>query len=397
MRVIDKRKDERSECESVLVIMKLEEYKELIYLSYCDSNENGSIKGQRGVIKRSAAANKIKKRMQDDFNRGAVFPQVVIGMLLKKNPFENINCGHEFTLNDIDNKCFSIIDGMQRSYIYFTNYENNEETEIRVEFWIANKSVKLLYRMMVLNTGQVPWNTRRQLEVIFSNLSNNIEEELYIKNPELKGKIEILGVDDGKKRSKSGRYNKSTIIEIYLGFNTRKVKVNVTDELADEFQRFDMMESLEKPDSLDYFVEVFALLCKLDIALSSFEGDKDVYEGQFKAGKDIFTSVPACIGFIVACAEFIMGKNSIERTDEVKVDKLHTLKENVSKIIKRVVKEAEKDSDFIGLESLNAVNNELPKTSIGDEARRMFKTAFTEMIRCDDFEEIPELGTFWRE
>ena len=43
------------------------------------------------------------------------------------------------------------------------------------------------------------------------------------------------------------------MIELYLGFNTRKVKVDVSDELADEFQRFDMMESIEKVGICYYF------------------------------------------------------------------------------------------------------------------------------------------------
>src|SRR5699024_9067889 len=111
---------------------------------------------------------------------------------------------------------FSIIAGMQRSNIYFSNYDGNEQREIRVEFWISDKTIKLLYRMLVLNTGQVPWNTRRQIEVIFSGLSRSIIERALEKNPELEGKIEIIGVDDAKRRTQAGKYHKSTMIELYL-------------------------------------------------------------------------------------------------------------------------------------------------------------------------------------
>lgn len=112
----------------------------------------------------------------------------------------------------------------------------------------------------------MPWNTRRQIEVIFSGLSRSIIERALEKNPELEGKIEIIGVDDAKRRTQAGKYHKSTMIELYLGFNTRKVKVDVSDELADEFQRFDMMESIEKDSSFDLFVSGFCILVKLDMA-----------------------------------------------------------------------------------------------------------------------------------
>ena len=48
---------------------------------------------------------------------------------------------------------------------------------------------------------------------------------------------------------------------MYLGFNTRNVKVQVSDELSEEYQRFDMMESIEMSDSLKYFVTSFGLAC----------------------------------------------------------------------------------------------------------------------------------------
>src|SRR5206468_10941817 len=75
---------------------------------------------------------------------------------LKKQEYENI----------------SIIDGMQRSNVYKHNLYGNENREIRVEYWIASSISNLLYRMLVLNTGQVPWNVRRQIEVVYKPLLN---------------------------------------------------------------------------------------------------------------------------------------------------------------------------------------------------------------------------------
>lgn len=164
MRIIAIDEDNRSNCISVLTEMLLEEYKRLAFDSF---SANGNFEGQRGVITKSAAAARIRKRMQDDFCRGTIFPQVVLGIQSSKDFMNELTVGGDYESSEIFRNCtISIIDGMQRSNIYFKNYKGNEKRKIRVEFWISNNSEKLLYRMLVLNTGQTPWNTRRQIEVM---------------------------------------------------------------------------------------------------------------------------------------------------------------------------------------------------------------------------------------
>lgn len=390
MRVLDSKFDKRSECFSILVNLTLAKYKEIAHQSF---TEGGNITGQRDVIKRSSVASKIRKRMNEDFIAGAIFPAVVIGLLLNDSEYKRLEENKDsFTSLELNKDNISIIDGMQRSNIYFMNYKGNEQREVRVEFWISNKSVKLLYRMLVLNTGQVPWNTRRQVEVIFANLSKTIIDSLYQNHTELREKVEILSVDDEKRRTQAGKYHKSTMIEMYLGFNTRKVKVDVSDELADEFQRFDMMEAIEKDISFILFVDTFACLCKLDIAFSKFTLTSE--EGQFVDGKDLFGSVPACLGFVVACAEYIFGKIPVEREDSLKIEKIKKLQEQIEKIIN--ISEKRKDTDFLVLASLNEVINQLPKTRIGDEMRSAFKSIFLELLKYDEMDEISSLEGFWR-
>lgn len=390
MKILQNDFDSRSKCLSILTTMTLLEYKNIVYDSF---SQGGNLDGQRNVIKRSSVASKIRKRMNDDFIAGAIFPHVVIGVLLNPDVFEDLKSNPQsFSPAGYLSESFSVIDGMQRSNIYFSNFTGNEEREIRVEFWISDKTIRLLYRMLVLNTGQVPWNTRRQVEVIFSGLSKAIISRAFEKNVELKDKIEIIGVDDGKRRTQAGKYHKATMIELYLGFNTRKVKVDVSDELADEFQRFDMMESIEKDSSFELFVDAFSSLCKLDIVFSNCNSSAD--NGQFKDGKDIFSSIPACLGFIVACAEYIMGKIPVERSEEVKNGKLVKMSEQIDKTIEIVRKHT--DDDFLALDSLNDVVEQLPKNRIGDEMRSYFKQVFSELLKYDEIDEITSMEAFWR-
>lgn len=389
MKVLDVMIDSRSECKSVLTVMDLEEYKKLAFYAY---NNSGNIDGQRSVIKRSSTAAKIRKRMTDDFKREAIFPQVVLGILcstsdmkiMKKETFHEV-------LKNINEKEVSIIDGMQRSSIYFENYDENRKREIRVEFWCSDASIKLLYRMLVLNTGQVPWNTRRQLEVIFDGISNKISEQIKDIDPFLDIQLNILTIDEIKRR-KAGMFKKSSLIEMYLGFNTRKVNVDVNDELADEFQRFDMMEAVDDVTNFEMFVNSFMNLCKLDFAMA--DASETIDGKQFSSGQDLFRSDPVCLGFMVSCAEYIMGKSGVERSDDEKRKRLNEINKKVEKIIQCIEKKPE---SYLSLEVLNEIVEKLPRTRIGDSLRHLFKNAFTELIRYDNLDEVPSLETFWRE
>lgn len=394
MRIITIDKDMRSGCVSILTNMPLKEYKELAQDSFA---ANGNFEGQRGVITKSAVAARIRKRMQEDFCRGAIFPQVVLGIQSDFNFCGKLQEGMEYDSKEIFSGCIiSIIDGMQRSNIYFKNFEGNEDRKIRVEFWVAENSEKLLYRMLVLNTGQTPWNTRRQIEVIYGNLSRNIENELYRNYPELKDKIDIYGIDDGKYRTQAGRYHKSSIIELYLGFSIRNVKINVTDELAEEYQRFDMMESIDKRDSFDNFICILGMMCKLDLAFSKY-CKKSAVQGQFGEGKDVFGSSTANVGFVVASAEYIMGKISVERTEEVVAKKKERYQKQMNSILMELEKNVRVNEDYLSLDILNTRCLGLPKTRIGDEMRLLFKDAFMGMLKYDDIEEVSSLEDFWRE
>lgn len=389
MRILDVADDTRSGCKSVLTAMELSEYKKLALFAF---DNNGNIEGQRSVIKRSSTAAKIRKRMADDFKKGAIFPQVVLGILCTSDDMKVMGKDNfNEILKSVKKEKVSIIDGMQRSNIYFENYEENQNREIRVEFWCSDASIKLLYRMLVLNTGQVPWNTRRQIEVIFDGLSNKILEEIKQTDPFLDIQLNILAIDETRRR-KSGMFKKSSLIEMYLGFNTRKVNVDVNDELADEFQRFDMMEAVDNITNFEMFVDSFKNLCRLDFAMAD---TSEVVEGkQFSTGQDLFRSDPVCLGFMVSCAEYVMGKSGVERNEDEKRKRSKELDKKIEKIIQCMEKKAD---SYLSLEVLNEIVEKLPRTRIGDSLRYLFKNAFTEMIRYDNLDEVPSMETFWRE
>lgn len=388
MKVLEIVDDNRSGCKSILTTMKLSEYRSITEEAF---KNQGNISGQRDVIKRSSTAAKIRKRMIDDFKQGCIFPQVVVGLLLKPEDLVDFTeDSFEILLSKVDRKNISIIDGMQRTNIYFNNSEGEDDRNIRVEFWCSDESIKLLYRMLVLNTGQVPWNTRRQIEVVFDGLSDKILGEITKKDTDLASQIYIKDIDDSSRR-KTGMFKKSSVIEMYLGFNTRKVNVDVSDELADEFQRFDMMEAVDDEANFEIFIKSFYNLCKLDFAFSKATSEVDK---PFATGQELFRSDTACLGFIVSCAEYILGKNGIERDEGEKERRANEVDSQVDVLIKKI---SEEPNSFVNLEGLNEIIGKLPRTKIGDSMRYLFKKAFTEMLRCENLNEVPSMETFWSE
>ncbi|RZJ13843.1 MAG: hypothetical protein EON50_08285 [Acidovorax sp.] len=119
---------------------------------------------------KTTSAIRIRKRMVLDIQQGAVLPPIVLGLVLNNEDFKR------FSLKSVNNpqrkrmlsmnheEKLSIIDGMQRTTAIFEAFEGKTppiDRDLRIEYWVANDVGSLIYRMLVLNTGQVPWNLRR--------------------------------------------------------------------------------------------------------------------------------------------------------------------------------------------------------------------------------------------
>lgn len=401
LKIYDRMLDNRTNCISIMGKMSIKSYLDFIKEAF---EANGNLSGQRGVIKNSSSAAKIRDRMNKDFQQGAIFPPVVIGILSEEERYDAIASAYDHDLLPIVDELFkfmsnekiSIIDGMQRTNIYNNNLEKHADRIIRVEFWVAKNLSKLLYRMLVLNTGQVPWNVRRQLEVIYKPYVEELKRVLFLKYPELKDRIKLYDINDTTKRYNSGEYQKSQLIELYLAFNLRSEKVDVQTQLAEDFHKLDMIESLEEKDAFSIFVDIFAYLCKLDLTFGKI--NFELSKGRFKDGKSLFASNPFKIGFMVAACQYILGKMNRNKTSKERTILLSNFKQNCDEIIRKTESLLHnKDSlrEYLDLDYLNDYLATLSKSRVGDVERRGFKNSFYELFKED--EEIISFNQYWRE
>ena len=299
-------KDDRTACYSVIFEISVKDYLALIEEIY---KNKGGLKEQREPLKTSSAM-RIRKQMVKDIKAGTILPPLVIGVIIPEDKFDIVTniSNDEFAtiISNAGDGNLTIIDGMQRTTAILEAVEEGLSTDkiIRIEFWISTKLNSLIYRMLVLNTGQVPWNLRRQVETVFSTMINEMNHSI----PEM----EVLTLNNSGKRTKGGQFHANDLIELYLAFGGRKEKVDTKERLADEFTRLDFIEATESGKFSDYFYESLRFLTLLDIAFSVYEIDSDA---RFGIGKDLFKSQPARVGFITAVAKRIYGRPGIDKSE----------------------------------------------------------------------------------
>lgn len=385
IKFLDNLLDEKSACSSILAEINVGNYLELIELAY---DEQGKISGQRDKLKTTSGV-RIRNRMTEDFRSKAILPPVVLGLVVDQNEFGDIKKIQDLEgLNNLisayDRSKISIIDGMQRTTVYKDTKEETKDFVIRVEFWIAFKTESLTYRMLVLNTGQVPWNLRRQVEVVYAPLLKEIEERTYEFYSELNGKINLYAIDDNSRRAKPGDYHKNDIVELYIHYGLRKEKIDTANILAEDFSRLDMIEAMANKSFFNDFIHVFSLLCKLDFAISENLNSPLDNAGKVSNGRNLFDSKPARAGFMVAASQTINGRIGNQRSEGERSKELQIIIERINSLIVKISSiEKENQEEFYAFSTLNERIQSAPTNKIGDWQRSFYLEAFRIMMTVD--------------
>jgi hypothetical protein len=385
---MDKLKDEGVNCYSIMTKLTISKYLDLIQSVY---ENGGGIEGQREPLKTGTAI-RIRKRMIHDFRSGTVLPPIVLGVVVDDDIFNR--------LDNIDEKAFfkiidetpkeniSIIDGMQRTTAITEAIKDSEDIinrEMRVEYWVTPNTNSLIYRMLVLNTGQVPWNLRRQLETVFRSVIKEIN-----KNTE----VEILEVNDAKRRSRGGQFQADQVIELFLVFGTRKEKIDTKERLAEEFTKQDFIEATSDTEFTSMFYTVLEYLAKFDKLFDKYKNSNEEEEGQFKNGKDLFASQSACVGFVTAIALKVLGRPGIKYSEEQQQSNLNSIKNHADLLIQKL--ESMDDSAIGNFLDFDTLNELIFRKSgkAGDFEKEFFLKAFDVLVE-DNFS-IPVMTPCWR-
>jgi hypothetical protein len=315
--------DKRTACWSYMTTMIVRDYLDLVSEAHATQ---GGLTGQRGVMV-TTTAKRIRDRMVEDLKKGATLPPVVIGAVLAPRDFEglppqNSDGSLSFLPNDRSN--LSIIDGMQRTAALQEAFVDQPEVgngKVRVEFWLTDNVRAMIYRMLILNTGQIPWTISRQLSVVYAPLLSEIKERV----PEID---KVSTPDQPGRRVGPAQFSSDALVELYIAFSLRKTGVDTKEALSDEFSRLDFVDNLANEGFQEQFYGVLSMLSRLDKAFSRFEG-----EDGFPGGRFIFDRQPARIGFIVALGIAILGRPGADRPQVERNARLKELDESAHELI----------------------------------------------------------------
>lgn len=348
----------------------------------------GGLAGQRGVMA-TTTAKRIRDRMVEDLKKGATLPPVVIGAVLSESDFEALppsgQADDPLGFLPSDHASLSIIDGMQRTAALQEAFADRPEVgdgTVRVEFWLTNNVRAMIYRMLILNTGQVPWTISRQLSVVYAPLLAEIKEKV----PEID---KITTPDQPGRRVGPAQYSSDALVELYIAFSLRKPGIDTKEALSDEFSRLDFVDNLANEGFQDQFYGVLSMLGRLDKAFARFDGDEGRPSGRF-----IFDRQPARVGFIVALGVAILGRPGADRPQEERVARLGALNQSANDLISRL---NDMNPGSLGEFLKTDVLEELLNRRVG-QVGRYERGVFTEAFKVliEESFEVSNLEQCWR-
>jgi hypothetical protein len=100
--------------------------------------------------------------------------------------------------------------------------------------------------MLVLNSGQIPWGLDKQLEVVFKPILKRLKYRVPYLDKLISNKI----------------YKQAEIVELFLAFTSRKVRIDKKQQLAEYHAALDIMSLIREKSGhiIDKFEEIFSSL-----------------------------------------------------------------------------------------------------------------------------------------
>lgn len=378
--------DRRTECWSMLITMKIDEYLALVRNAHA---KQGGISGQRDVLK-TTTAKRIRSRMVNDIRAGALLPPVVIGAVVTEDAFKSFPKQESSSLADIlstDPESLSIIDGMQRTGAMIEAFNIDKgvlDHLVRVEFWFTQSVRALVYRMLVLNTGQVPWSLGRQLSVVYAPLLKEVAANVTTLD-------KVFTPDNPGRRRGPAQYSSDVLVELYLAFSLRKTGTEAKEALSEEFSRLDFVENVSEANFQNHFYHALTLMSQLDIVFSKYEVGSARLPHKVR---NIFDSQPARIGFMAAVAQYVLGRPGLDRNPEERDTRMANVIENGEKLVNRLnSQKTEEIGKFLALDVLFDILDKRV-VQVGRYERAVYFDAFKVLV--EEHFDLQTMEPCWR-
>jgi hypothetical protein len=315
-------KDCRTETNVVYAEIKISDYLDLVGNDF-----------DRFEIQRKRQDPKKYSRLKEDIKKGALLPAITLAINPSKvtSFLDNvINKKSTELVKELTNSSdLYILDGLQRSYIIKDLVDDkitlNPEQKLLIEIWFESKIEHLIYRLIVLNSGQKPMSMRHQVELLFTTLKTEIEEEI----PNLNIYVE----KDGQIRSQALKFSFDKIVNAYYSFLTKSPETSRDNLIVKKLNEDDILSSNEKDlnDNYKSFISYLKKYCLLDANLYEIYSSSSTLPPSYKnwlADENTLKGFFAIVGRYstdVKRSERVNGAldKLIEISNDKKTDPLH--------------------------------------------------------------------------
>lgn len=220
----------------------------------------------RFEIQRKRVDPKKYTRLKDDIFKGALLPGITLAIDPGKvHKFEGAlekQDNAQLTAQLSEPSDIYILDGLQRSFIIKDLVNEGKsfkaEQKILLEIWFEKKIDHLIYRLIVLNSGQKPMSMKHQVELLFMTMKNEIESKIP--------GLEIYLEKDETLRSKAKKFSFDKIVNAYYGFLTKSPEIERENLVVKKMNEDNILSSEEDElnESFNHFVKYLSLYTELD-------------------------------------------------------------------------------------------------------------------------------------
>lgn len=334
-------------------------------------------------LQRKKENHKAYNRLKADIIEGTLLPSITLAV--KHEHVEEILAKLEDSKALVEKLASTegivdILDGLQRTYILSELKENNvqfkEGQTLLLEYWLESDLQNIIYRMIVLNSGQKAMSMRHQIDLLFATTRKTIQDRI--------SGVELFTEKEGKKRTTPNKYPLSHIAGAYYAFLKGTPEQDgeniVNHQISNEISE----SSKEKLNSdFEMFLNIFKYFNEIDqlswdlyqrIDEEKIRLDRDEIENIFPSdGYNWFGSDNVLLGFFAAAGQLI--ENGM-------IDKLFRALEKMKVDIQKINSEKSLEDYFdiykyeLLLKKINA-----KKVNIGSERRKYILQMFKDHLK----------------
>lgn len=347
-------KDFRTDTNVIYATVLIEDYLELVGEDFSEF-----------YIQRKKETHKAYKRLEKDILSGTLLPSITLAIkpdyvgeisgLIEQGDTKKLE--EALARKGIVN----ILDGLQRTYILkelkSEGKEFKEGQSLLVEFWLEADIKHLIYRLIVLNSGQKPMSMRHQVELLFLTIKENLEKDIE--------GLEIYLERDEQKRNRPRKYSLDRLVTAYQSFLTKSPEVKRDNIVASRIVEEEILDSDE--ESLDENFNDFKAYLKkyadIDTEMSRIYKNG---KANWLADENVMNS------FFAALSAF--GSINEKRKERIEI--------SLNSLIEKI-KASDEDEDPLGLEKFNDIKSGLnpKKDNVGFATRKLLVVAFKEFFR----------------